>query len=214
MRHKQPIIYGAEAVLALLVVLCADSRQTRAAPIEKPVFFATRAACAASKIFSAQECDNAFDNAVAEIKTRRLSFASRIDCMVRFRLCERFGGASEAVFAPALLGIEIAKGPGGRVAAPVLAVETTPGFFPARSIASVYAPPTDTQGNSEDTQARADRFSDHFALVDAGKIRENWTHFRTRQSAGSAASGDQAAWTRRETPQERRDRLKNAPFIE
>ncbi len=214
MRHKQPIVFRPRAVLALVAVLCADSRPSRAGPFERSVFFATRAACATSKIFSVRECDNAFDNAVAEMKTRRLGLASRMDCISRFRLCERLGGASEGAFVPVLLGIEIAKGPGGGVAAPVLAVEMTPGFFPARSIASVYAPRADTQGNHEDVQARADQLTDHFELVDAGRIRENWAHFRTGQSAELAVSRDQAAGTRRETPQERRDRLRNAPFVE
>ena len=129
MLHTRALIVGLRTVIAVLGIFCADSRVTRAEFIEKPVFFATRGACAASKMFRTRECDNAFENAGVEMRARRLSFASKLDCMVQFELCERRSNASGRGFAPVMLGVEIIKGPSGGVAAPVIAIDTARGLF-------------------------------------------------------------------------------------
>jgi len=192
------------AAAPLLGVMGPRAPAASAAPFEKPVFFATRAACAASRIFRKLECDNAFDNAFAEIKARHLSFTSRMDCVARFRLCERAGGggAPQGAFAPVMLGVEIAKRPGGGVAMPVLAVEATPGLFSPRPIASVHAP-----------AARADQSAGRVEPPDARRVQEDGASDHASGPAGPAAAADKTVWMRRETPGEWRERLKNAPFI-
>jgi hypothetical protein len=185
--------------------------------LAKSAFFATRAACVASKMFREQECDNAFDNALAAIQAHHFSFTSKFECAIRFRLCDRVEDAIEAspkgAFAPILLGVEIIKESTDAVAKPVLAVETSSELFPFYSITSLYPPKVPSPPQEAIPQRGADLPTDHFALVDSREIRKAWAHFSANQ-AGRAPSADvDADLPRRETPQQRRERLRNAPFI-
>lgn len=199
-------------VLAALLVLSAGGRVNARAPLEgdsaKPAFYATSAACVAAKIFNRRECDNAFSNAVAQLRDRRLAFSSRIDCMLQFHLCEQQG--QDGVYVPVVLGVEIVKGRRGAFATPVLAVPTPPGLLPPQSITSIVAP--------RETESVPRKLvllpTDHFERVDPSGVREAWRHFRRREMGISPVFVADEPGKPRETPQQRRLRLLEAPFIE
>jgi hypothetical protein len=197
--------------LLLLGAAEAAARPSLSPMPPKPAFYATSAACAAARIFSKVECDNAFSSAFAEIRTRRLAFSSRIDCMVQFHLCERQGHDG---YAPVVLGVEIVKGRGGGLVTPVLAVPTPPGLLPQQPIAG----PIESREDAADTEPLARRPillpTDHFERVDVGDVREAWGRFRRLDEAVAPVSVADEPVRTRETPQQRRARLQEAPFIE
>jgi hypothetical protein len=59
------------------------------------------------------------------MRERAPRFSDRIECVLRFKSCERQANA----FQPAMLGIEMVKGRRGPIAMPALAVETPAGLF-------------------------------------------------------------------------------------
>ncbi len=147
----------------------------------KTSFFATSAACVASRAYSKRECDNAFSNALLQIAAHRLAFGNRIDCILRFHLCERRGAASpsgrDELFAPVVLGVEIERTKRGSVSAPVFAAPTPPGLMTPQSIETAYAPSAPRAANRlEPAQRPFDQSrnlaTDHFALVDPNLVRQ------------------------------------------
>jgi uncharacterized protein YgiB involved in biofilm formation len=184
----------------------------QARPIAKSYFFATREACAASGAFRKRDCEAAFANAFVQLREQAPSFSSRIDCQLRFRLCEirRDDAASERsaqpIYGPVALGVEIADtGAGAVAAAPVFAVETPPGMFPARPVSRAYenheqnallAPPTDRF--EPFSRLRAPNSNE---LIEAS----GFSAFIQEKGGGSQS---------RETQQDRRARLRNAPLVE
>jgi hypothetical protein len=206
MRRRSSVAPLAMAAAAALWLAAAPAG---AVPAGKSFFFATREACAASGFFPRRECDIAFANALTELRARAPTFPSRIDCVLRFSLCER-RAAGEGDYAPAMLGVEIVGASSGGVAAPVLAVENPRGMFPGRSIARLYVAPTpDLREEAAPVEIpRADRFTP-FRAVQAG----GWSPFEAL-AADDPPPAAEMDWAKHgETPEQRRERLRNAPFI-
>ncbi len=217
--HRRAVL-GLAALLAFLGLGGAWASASPAAAPLKPAFFATPGACVASKIFSRSECDGAFGAALAEIRARGFTFTSQFDCVARFRLCERDGDAAmtsaKHAFRPVMLGIEIAQGPRGRVAKPVFAVETPPeALLPKRAESVVGTTETrDAQENPENLPQRSAELPvDHFERVDSWEeIKKSWGRFQLKAAASPISPAAEDSHPR-ETPQQRRERLQNAPFI-
>lgn len=95
-RLQRRAVRGLAALLALIGNLGAGICASHAALTSRPAFFASPRACAASKLFSKQECDDGFGDALAEIRARGLTFVSQFECVARFQLCERVGLGAEA----------------------------------------------------------------------------------------------------------------------
>lgn len=206
---------------AFFALGCAWANAFPAAPAPNAAFFASPGACIASKILSKSECDEAFGAAIREMRSRGLYFASQFECVARFRLCERVDGPAELgathTFRPVLLGIEIARGPRGRFAEPVFAVETPPEFLPPKPAAGVV--PRTREGLGALTSApKPPQLSpelpiDHFEHVDSWDIKKRWSEFHLDAAGPNSLPAD-ADSRPRETPQQRRERIKNAPYIE
>jgi len=219
-RAPSPLLAALAAPAAALLLSCgavcaAADRAPRAAKPAKPAFYATSEACAAAGIFGKSQCDNAFSNAEAQIRGRRLAFASRIDCLLRFRLCERLAGrGAEGDYSPVVLGVEIVRGPGGGLATPVLATPTPRGLLPSLPIAIRSASLEDPR-EPESLVRRAPVLpTDHFAPVDPGGVREAWAHFRPRAESPPEFNVEEEPAKPRETPQQRRVRLQDAPYVD
>ena len=180
-------------------------------------FFASVQACIAARKYEKRVCVNAFANSMAEVKERQLAFPSRADCVFRFRLCEKIEAGAEAsagrAFAPVLLGVEISNGPKGLLAAPVFAVETSPDLFPAKPIVQA-APPSTEEIVPEAPEEPVGLPVDHFTHVNSGFAGEGWRRFQLRR----AKNGEPVAVIKeeptRETPAQRRERIRNAPFVD
>jgi len=220
-RLRRRVVHGLTAPLALIGICGAGICASQAALTPRPAFFASPRACAASKLFSKQECDDGFGDALAEIRARGLTFMSQFECVARFRLCERVDPGAEAdskhAFRPTLLGIEIARGPGGRLSKPVFAIETSPELFPPNPTVSAVPLATEARGGQESVQRvrrpSAELPVDHFEVVDSQEIKRRWASFQLK--AEDPSSAPVAAESRqRETAQQRRERLQNAPYIE
>jgi hypothetical protein len=203
------------SVARFLLAMCfavatsaADARSAGAKAPAKPVFYATSAACAAAGIFSRIECDNAFDNASAELRAQRLVFSSRIDCLVEFRLCERQG--DDGAYTPVMLGVEIVKGRGGGLATPVLAVPTRQGLLPPQPIASLEGTASELGADGPEPVSLP---TDHFQRLDPKDVREASGRFRRPDETFSSVFLLDAP-PPRETAQQRRARLQEAPFVE
>lgn len=211
------------ASLLCLAALCLAATRggglDAAAAAGKSFFFATRQACAASGLFDQKQCANAFANALAEMRERAPSFATRIDCHLRFGLCEKReidaaappGVGVRGRFAPVMLGVEIFDRIGGGVAAPVLAVANPRGLFRERTIrrldvARPSAAPGDVGGTKPDPGAAAPSVPPP-PPGDAGRVEAD-------NDSGSRKPSDAETPRRSETPDQRRERLRNAPFIE
>lgn len=225
--------FARRLALSALFILGAAGHLYARASLEgssaKPAYYATSAACAAAKIFSPQQCDNAFRNAFAEMRARQLAFPSRIDCIVQFHLCERDG--LNGTYAPLVLGVEIVQSRGGGFATPVLAAPTPQGLLPPQPIVRLQED-LPLSGNAAGRLALLP--TDHFERVDPNSVREAWAHFRGRDEtvlpslvADAPMEPDEAQpferWrlraakesaTPKETPEQRRARLQKAPFIE
>jgi uncharacterized protein YgiB involved in biofilm formation len=206
----------AACVMTLVIVAARVDAASLARVPDSADFFASARACAHSGKYARQECDKAFANAATQIRESRLSFVSKFDCVLAYRLCERVGDAG--AYAPTLLGVEIAASRGARVAAPVLAIETPRGFFAPRSVASVYVP--GEQGRSEHaaTHGDADLRADRFALVDSKEVRKIWSRFSRKRDVDlvPATSSTAAAMEAmsNESATHRRARLHSAPFVQ
>jgi len=213
-----PRCAGGRALLAVLIIsgatASAEARGRAAEADAKPFFYATVEACAAGKVFSRGECDAAFGNALAAIRARRLFFASRIDCLLEFRLCERQDGVGG--FVPALLGVELVRDRGGGAATPVLAVPTPRGLLPPQPIAGRAEPALREREPLAIVRRTVVALpTDHFEPVDPSGVRDAWTHFLPRETPAPEPTFFESEPDKpRESPQARRQRLESAPFVE
>jgi len=206
--RRRNVIFASWAVV---IQFWAISTPAAAASNAKSAFFATRSACVASGKFDRRECDNAFSNAFAQMRVRRLVFTSKIECAIRFRLCERPDNASgdAGLFGPVMLGVEIVPGRGGAAATPVFAVENPHGLFAPTPIRVAWAAPN---GSAPATE-RADLPTDHFATVDPRGVRAQWAHFQPRRLVVHASARENFG-SDRESEEARRARLREAPFVQ
>jgi hypothetical protein len=210
------------ALVSMLSVFgpsCVCANNVPAAPAGKSAFFASPGACVASKAFDRTECDGAFGSALQQIGLRDFVFASQFECVARFRFCERVTAGADArrSFRPVLLGIEIVRGPRGCHAKPVFAVETPPELLAPRPQTSVVARTREGRGAATNALTPP-RLSlgppvDHFASVDFLAIKRRWSGFQ-RDAEISPSVSAATDMQPRETAQQRRERLQNAPFVE
>jgi len=225
---------GAVCRLSLATCLAAsgvliDGGGAFAASPGKSYFFATRDACVAAGVFLKRECDAAFANAGAELRDRAPRFSTGEDCRLRFHMCEmrRFapqdGADSEGVeadpvaYVPSALGVEMVASAKSVEAAPVLAVETPPSLFPKVSVARVYEPREREAPRQEASENSAILPADRFEPFKKRKPSDGAPTFNA-YALGALGDGQRldasASVASQESPQERRARLKNAPFIE
>ncbi|HXY59017.1 MAG TPA: hypothetical protein VEH76_10605 [Methylocystis sp.] len=205
--HSQNSVTGIISLTGLFFLnSCggAAARETTHEPPAKPAFYATSAACVAAGQFKKQECENAFANAATEMREEQLSSPSRVDCILRFRLCERSG--QEGLYAPVALGVEMVRTSGVAYSTPVLAVATPQGLLPSRPTVALAPPPFD------ETRPIMGLPTDHFERIDPRSVREAWSHFIPRQPEEIPAAFVTEADS--ESMQARRARLQTAPYIE
>lgn len=196
-----------------------------AATLGKTYFFASRDACLASGAFAARECAAAFANARAQLRDKSPRFSGSAECRLHFRLCERLaadatdGGAlpyaaeeEEEIYAPAALGVEMIASARGVEAAPTLAVETPNRIFP-------YFPVSKSYEAQEGETAQAKAVQEKAAIL----APDRFVPFSTRKpftgevtfaaTALGAIEGATAGASPDETREQRRLRLKSAPFV-
>jgi hypothetical protein len=198
--------------------------QAIAATAGKTYFFATRDACAASGAFSSRECAAAFANAKLQLRDRAPRFSTAGECRLRFRLCEMtradvaegeamsYAPPEAAVFTPIALGVEMVASARGAMAAPTLAIETPARLFPYFPISRLYearVSEVPRSGTVEENAAipAADRF-EPFSKRKPVEAASSFT------ASAFSAIEDSTRAASSETPEERRARLKNAPFVE
>lgn len=183
-----------------------------AAPIGRSYFFATRDACNASGVFTRQECAMAFSNALAALRDRAPSFASVVECRIRFALCEP--RRDRAGYSPVGLGIEIILSARGPRVTPAMAVETPASLFPQVPITTEYvaraavlsaAPDASTELGDSDILP-SDRF-EPFAKRPQIKAQFSFNY----ASLGEIDGGRRDS---QETPEQRRARLRAAPLVQ
>lgn len=202
--HSLHSITGIASLAGLSLFSSGDAAAARVRePAAKPAFYATSAACVAAGLFKKQECENAFANAAAEMREERFASSSRVDCILRFRLCER--SEQEGLYSPVALGVEMTRASGVAYSTPVLAVATPQGLLPPRPTVDVAAPP------SGETRPLMGLPTDHFERIDPRSVREAWSHFVPRQSEAFSAFVTEAD---SESTQTRRARLQAAPYVE
>lgn len=212
-------------VLTIALQFLGLAGDAAAATPGKIYFFATREACAASGAFTRQECVAAFLNASAELQDRAPRFASSGECRARFQLCEirrldpqdgeamAYAETQAVAYVPLALGVEMILTGRGVEAAPTLAVETSANMFPKFPVSERYAarpsPREETTAMAgQSAILPADRFQP-FPKSAPIDVRATFAPFALG-ALDDAASSEAA----RESPAERRARLKSAPFVE
>ncbi len=110
------------------------------------MFFASPEACVASFMFEKRECANAFANAASELNRIVGKGMDKVDCRMRFRLCETQSAAPKRerldLYVPAMLGVELSKSRKGWRATPIIAVEFPSGLLRPQPISHLaVAPP-------------------------------------------------------------------------
>jgi hypothetical protein len=192
----------------------------------KTYFFATREACVSSGAFGARECAAAFANARLQLRDRAPRFASAAECRLKFRMCEvavdeTQAGDAEAIsyapdvasvaYTPMALGVEMVAAARGAEAAPTLAVDTRARLFPYYPVSRPYEPRREEAigGVVENPSIlSADRFEPFSKRKLIGSV-STFTASALGAIEGAANDSDSP-----ETPDQRRARLKAAPFIQ
>jgi hypothetical protein len=207
---------------AILIACCQSG--AAAATLGRSYFFANRDACATSGIVSPRECAAAFANAQAQLRDRAPRFGSASECRLRFRLCDvarpetpvedtmSYAPTEEAFFTPAALGVEIVVSAKGVEAAPTLAIETPTRIFPYYPVSRPYSPERREEAARPDPQNAAILPPDHFEPFAKRTPFAGATTFTA--SALGAIAGATHAPQKLETAEERRQRLKSAPFVQ
>lgn len=206
-------------VLLILMTALGNWSTAHASSHEKSFFFATPAACAASGVFRKADCNAAFANALIELKDRAPSFSSRVDCELRFRLCEErrdglaetSGDGAQHAYAPIALGIEIAPTDQDAVFVPILAVEA-PGMFPVQPISRAYKPRESLKHEQTSSALDAAPPADRFEPFSARPAPNSSKLIETSEFADLAEVKSELST--HETVRERRMRLRNAPLVE
>jgi hypothetical protein len=215
---------------AMVMLACASlsfltARGASAASPGKIYFFASRIACAASGAFTERECAAAFANAREQLRDRAPRFSSAGDCRLRFRMCETsrsesgqgdamaYAASESVAFTPLALGVEMTASAKGVLAAPTLAVDTPTRLFPYFPVSRPYEARDREPARSAQTETNA-------AILSADRFEP----FSKRKPVAGASSftvtvlGAIEGATQRdaasETSEERRARLKSAPFVD
>ncbi|HEY8127044.1 MAG TPA: DUF1190 domain-containing protein [Methylocystis sp.] len=196
-----------------------EAEAASAALAGKAFFFASREACVASQAFTRQECASAFANAREQLLDLAPRFSSGGECRLRFQLCEISGAGpleEEAVayaeaeepvaYTPVAIGVEMAATMNGVEAAPTLAIDGPAKLFPRFPVSQIY-----------ERREEADRYgailpADRFQPFPKRKPMDVRQIFRPFALGALDEGGERPV--SQETPQERRERLRNAPFVE
>lgn len=196
----------------------------RAAALGKTYFFATRDACVASGAFSPRECAGAFANARAQMRDKAPRFAAIGECRLHFRLCQptldeapagdvlSYAPAEEPTYAPQALGVEMIASPRGVEAAPTLAVETPKPLFRYFPVSKVYEA---DDGQTEQAKASPDET----AILSPDRFvpfarRKPFTGETTFAATALGAIEGATSSSPMETREQRRQRLRSAPFVQ
>ena len=192
-----------------------------AATLEKTYFFATRDACMTSGAFTPQECAAAFANARAQLRDKAPRYSESGECRLHFRLCEPFQAdapiedslsyelAERPAFAPSALGVEIIAAPGGVEAAPTLAVDPPHRLFAYFPVSRSYEAEIEDKALRESAAILA---PDRFVLFSKHKAFTGEVRFAAA-ALGTIEGPTGAEASATETREQRRLRLKTAPFI-
>lgn len=187
----------------------------------KTYFFATREACVASGAFTARECIAAFANARQQLRDRAPRFETGSDCRLRFRLCDvsreesqeddalAYAPSEAVAYTPTALGVEIVATPKGAEAAPTLAVDTPARTFPYFPVSRRYE-----AQRPESAQAGADPENPAILAADRFEPFSKCKPAKGATTFVASALGAIEGATHDESAEERRARLKAAPFIE
>ncbi len=209
------------AAVAALSITLLLAPLAEAAALGRTQFFATREACAASEAFTAQECAAAFANARMQLEDLAPKFTSIGACRQRFRLCTEtrsepedggaFGDPSEmsVAFTPVALGVEMVTTPTGAAAVPTLAVDTPAGLFPYFPTSRRYTRRLETTQAKENAAILA---PDHFEPFSKRQPLGGPTTFTTSGLGVIVGSSNDESPS--ESVEERRARLKAAPFVQ
>ncbi|PPD10089.1 MAG: hypothetical protein CTY36_01320 [Methylocystis sp.] len=193
----------------------------RAETAEKTYFFATRDACMTSGVFTPQECAAAFANARAQLRDKAPRYSESGECHLHFRLCEPIQAdasiedslsdepADRPAFAPSALGVEIIAAPRGVEAAPTLAVDTPQRLFAYFPVSRSYEAEIEDKALRESAAILA---PDRFVLFSKHKAFTGEVRFAAA-ALGTIKGPTGAQTSATETREQRRLRLKNAPFI-
>lgn len=214
------------AVTAGLLALTGEAGASPTAAPGRTYFFATREACVASTAFSARECAAAFANAREQLRDRAPRFASAGECRIKFRLCEvareepqpeeamAYAPDEDAVaYAPMALGVEMVASARGAEAAPTLAVDTRARLFPYFPVSRPYEARRDEPAQLGAVEENPSILApDRFEPFSKRKAIGSVTTFTA--SALGAIEGATHEPGPSETPEQRRARLKAAPFIQ
>jgi hypothetical protein len=210
-----------KAAIGAVAAICALAGAERAAAATpgKSYFFASRQACAVSGAFRKRDCDAAFANAEAELRDLAPTFSSRAECRLRFLYCETRRIRAEGdetgsiVYSPLALGVEMVAAGSAVAAAPVLAVETPASLFPRYPTSRAYAARARESAVNGTLAYNAILPADRFAPFPKDSASGALARFvPTAQAVEEEVPLDIAS--HEETAQERRARLKNAPFVE
>lgn len=212
---------GFGGVCVALLALSAPGAE--AATASRTYFFASREACAASGAFTARECAGAFANAQLQLRALAPRFDSSSACRMRFRLCtaarmdaqegEALGYAQDeaVVFTPMALGVEMIASTRGAESAPTLAIDTPTRLFPYVPVARPYEPPRPGSDQLEEKNVTI-LAADHFEPFSKRKPFDGPMTFTA--SALGAIVGATHDVSPTETREQRRARLRTAPFME
>jgi uncharacterized protein YgiB involved in biofilm formation len=197
-----------------------------AATLGKTYFFATRDACVSSGVFTVRECASAFSNAHAQLRDRAPRFAAGAECRLHFHICQlvpadpgpedamSYAPVEEPSYAPSALGVEMVASANGVEAAPTLAVETRERLFAYYPVSKVYE--FEQEGRSEAARGDGNHERQNAAILSP----DHFEPFSKRKPVAGAttftasALGAIAASSGNESRDERRMRLRNAPFVE
>jgi uncharacterized protein YgiB involved in biofilm formation len=215
--------------LLITSALLAFAGEAAAAPAVvsgKTYFFATREACVSSGAFGARECAAAFANARLQLRDRAPRFASATECRLKFRICEavfdetQAGDAEPIVYAPdgagvaytpSALGVEMVAAARGAEAAPTLAIDSRARLFPYYPVSRPYERRREEAIGAvaqNPSILSADRFEPFAKRRLIGSVS---TFTASTLGAIESAANDSDS---PETPDQRRARLKAAPFIQ
>lgn len=197
-------------VLVTLVAPIAQAGPMAVVPKGKSFFFATREACVASEVFTRQECAMAFANVRAELADRAPTFASVFECRLRFGICE--ARRDRAGFSPTGIGVEIVVSAQGVRVVPAMAVETPGRLFPKVPLTREYAAQGDFSSQQSGDLPKGDSSilpTDRFEPF--AKRPEIQAQFSFNYSSLGAIEGGRPQV--QETAEQRRARLRSAPFI-
>jgi hypothetical protein len=224
-----------------LMSLTAFTGDAAAAALGKTYFYATRDACVSAGAFNGRECAAAFANARAQLYDQAPRFARSSECRLRFHICEpvrvdpaadeqgadgapdamSYAPSDETAYAPAALGVEIVASRNGAVAAPTLAIETPERLFPYYPVARPYEPGQEGQSIAarSDDAARRDRREQQNAAILAPDHFEPFSRRKpvagaTTFTASALGAIEATAPSVGESVEDRRMRLRNAPFVE